>query len=207
MVFWATALAGTSTMEVQPISDEAEHDSTYNKAVALIAPHVRLAGRPPLAMTESARGDLTQGIAYLQAVIRFNPRNWAAFWIEGKAYQALGENQAANSALQTAYSLQPQNADVAREYAESCMALGFGKQAVDASRQAITLSPRDAGLRANLALAYLLAGRNQDAMEAIKAALAMDPADEISRRVKKTIDEVLTGKRRQPHDLSDLGGG
>lgn len=142
----------------------------------------------------------------MQAVTQYNPRNWAAYWIEGKAYQALDDNVAANKAFEVAYKLQPGNANVAREYAQSSMALGRAQEAISATRHAIEIAPEDAGLQANLAIAYLIAGQNQDALRAVAASLRMNPSDAITLRLKKVIDDVLAGKRRQPRTIADVEG-
>jgi Flp pilus assembly protein TadD len=140
----------------------------------------------------------------MQAVTQYNPRNWAAYWIEGKAYQALDDPQAANRSFETAYGLHPSHPDVAREYAHSCLALGHFEEAIDATRHAIALAPDDAGLQANLALAYLLAGQNQDAARTISVSLSMNPTDKISQRLKQVIDDVLSGQRAQPRTLAEI---
>jgi Flp pilus assembly protein TadD len=195
--------ASAVAQEAPRITSDAEHDSIYQKAVALISPHMQLLDRSPR-IDESAQKDLRQGIAYLHAVTEYNPRNWAAFWIEGKAYQALSEPEPANRAFATAYTLQPRNADVAREYAQSSMELGHGQDAIDATNHAIELAPNDAGLRANLALAYVIAGRNQDALRAVNESLNMNPNDAISRRLKTVIEDVIAGRRPQPKTVAEL---
>lgn len=199
----ALHLACALAVEPPKITSDAQHDAAYKRAVALISPHMRLFEQTP-EITQSASEELTDGVAYMRAVTEYNPRNWAAFWIEGKAYQALGQNAAANAAFQAAYNLQRGNADVAREYAESCLALGRANEAIDATRQAIGLAPDDAGLRANLALAFLIAGRNQDALQTITSSLQMNPTDGISRRLKAVIEDVIAGRRVQPRTLADV---
>jgi Flp pilus assembly protein TadD len=195
--------ASAAAQETPGITSDAEHDSIYQKAVALISPHMRLLDRSPR-IDGSAQKDLTQGIAYLHAVTAYNPGNWAAFWLEGKAYQALGEHDPANRAFGTAYHLQPRNADVAREYAQSSMELGHGQDAIDATNHAIELAPNDAGLRANLALAYVIAGKNQDALRAVYESLSMNPNDAISRRLRSVIEDVIAGRRPQPRNVAEL---
>ena len=204
-VLLAVASAPLAAIEPPKITTDAEHNAVYQKGAALISPHIRLLDRSSK-LTDAARADLRQGITYMQAVTQYNPRNWAALWIEGKAYQALDDNAAANKAFEAAYKLQPGNADVAREYAQSCLALGRLQEAINATRHAIEIAPEDAGLQANLALAYLIAGKNQDALRAVAASLRMNSSDPITLRLKKVIDDVLSGKRPQPRTIAEIEG-
>jgi Flp pilus assembly protein TadD len=185
------------------ITSDADANTAFKKGADLISPHMGLLGRSP-GKTQSAREDLTLGIAYMQAVTHYKPQNWAAFWIEGKAYQALNQHAAAYGAFRSAYALQRENADVARELAESCLELGRNEEAVDVTRHAIALAPNDAGLRANLALAYLLAADSQSAQRAVNESLTMNPNDKITVRLKAFIDDVAAGKRAQPRTMADL---
>jgi Flp pilus assembly protein TadD len=185
------------------IRSDADAGAAFKKGADLIDSHMSLLERSPGA-SQRAREDLTQGIAYMQAVTRYKPENWAAFWFEGKAYQALGQHAAAYEEFKSAYTLQQKNADVAREFAESCLELGRNKEAIDATQHAITLSPNDAGLRANLALAYLLVADNQNARQTADGALKMNPNDKITARLKAVIDDVIAGKRAQPRTMADL---
>jgi tetratricopeptide (TPR) repeat protein len=200
-----TLVLCTSAFAQEPptIKSDTEHDYAYQKATALISPYMRLSDSAP-PITDAARKDLRQGVLYMRAVTRYNPHNWAAFWIEGKAFQALDEAQAAHEAFQSAYTLQTRNADVAREYAQSCLALGRNADAIAATQHAIELEPDDAGLHANLALAYLIAGRNHDALLTIGKSLRLDPADVVSLRLKTVIEDVLARKRLQPRRLAEL---
>jgi Flp pilus assembly protein TadD len=155
-------------------------------------------------VTESVRREVLGGIRDLDAVTTYNPANWAAFWIKGKGYQLLGDHESANREFKASFEIQKENPDVAREYAVSCLELGRGSEAIRATEHAIQLTPADAGLRANLALALLIDGRNEEARTAIDQALKMDPSDKISHALRKVVEEVAAGKRKQPRTMSDL---
>ena len=185
------------------ITNDDQHNEVYKRGSQLISPHMQLLDRNPK-ITKTVREEVTQGIRDMDAVTAYNPQNWAAFWIKGKAHQVLGEHKAANSAFKASFDIQRENPDVAREYAASCLELGYGAEAVRATEHAIQLAPSDAGLHANLALALLIDGRNTEAKQAIDGALKMAPDDKISRELQRAIDDVLSGKRTQPKTMSDL---
>lgn len=189
--------------ELPKVTNDVEHNAAYVTGNGLISPHLKLLEREPM-ISDKARRDLSEGISYLKAVTDYNQQNWAAYWIIGKAYQALGNHIDANGSFRSSYKIQTQNPDVAREYALSCLELGFGDEAVQATKKSISLAPKDAGLYANLALAHLIANQNREALHAVNVALNMSPNDKISQAVKKIVIEVIAGKRRQPKNGADL---
>ena len=196
-----TCCKGTAA-EVK-ITNGDQHNEVYQRGGDLISPHMRLLEREPKASKE-VRDQVSKGIADLNAVTDYNPTNWAAFWIKGKGYQVLGDQKAAKAEFEKSFSIQKENPDVAREYAASFLELGDGEEAVNATRHAIKLKPDDAGLRANLALALLISGKNEEAKVEITESLRMISTDRISLAVKKVIDEVASGIRKQPKTMADL---
>jgi len=188
------------------VTNDDEHDDVYRRGSELISPHMQLLDRDPKA-TKKVRRKVTMGIQALDAVTAYNPQNWAAHWIKGKGYQLLGDQQAAYSEFKASFGIQKENPDVAREYAASCLDLGLAAEAVQVAQHAIQLTPEDAGLHANFALALLIDGRNPEARSAVEKALKMSPDDKISQSVRKVIDDVISGKRRQPRTMADLNKG
>jgi cytochrome c-type biogenesis protein CcmH/NrfG len=137
--FVATLLLGSAmATELPKVTNDAEQNAAYARGSDLISPHVKRLEREPR-VTEKARSDLSEGISYLKAVTDYNGRNWAAFWVMGKAYQALGNNMAANGSFRSSYKIQTENSDVAREYALSCLEIGLGDEAIQATKKAISL--------------------------------------------------------------------
>jgi tetratricopeptide (TPR) repeat protein len=104
--------AGIPSAEVE---DVMTHDEAYKRAIDLIEPHMRLAGRKP---SDSGRrdADWREGIGYLDAALRLVPNNWAAWWVRGKAQQALGDHEAAYESLRRAYAINSGHVDVGREF-------------------------------------------------------------------------------------------
>lgn len=181
------------------------HNRLYNEACNLIDPYMRLHGVSRRdATTARAKRDLAKGIGNLNAVVQINPNNWAAYWIMGKGYQAQGLSSEACDAFASAYSMQKENADVAREYMFECLNVGRTKEAVQLSRAALALRPQDPGLKANLALCLLVDAQLDEGKRMAEEALQTDPSDDITRTVKRIIEEVQSGKRPQPTKYSDL---
>lgn len=200
-------LAGCSRQGPPNVYTAADHNRLYEEGCDLIKPYMRFHDRPrDPTLTRMARKELSQGIKLLQAVIKINPTNWAAYWVIGKAYQSLGQSEEACEAFGQSFALQKHNADVAREYMTECLNLGRAKEGIDAAEHAVGMQPNDAGLVANLALAYLIAGRNDEALEKAEGALALDPTDTVTQAVVRVIREVTSGKRPQPKRLKDVEG-
>jgi Flp pilus assembly protein TadD len=200
----ALLACGKATAAEIKVTNDDQHNEVYQRGSGLISPHMKLVGQEPK-VSEKVRDQVSKGIADLNAVTTYNPNNWAAFWIKGKGYQVLGDQKAAKAEFEKSFTIQKENPDVAREYAASCLELGDGEEAVNATRHAIKLKPDDAGLRANLALALLISGKNEEAKTEITESLRMNPTDRISLAVKKVIDEVASGRRKQPKAMADLG--
>jgi tetratricopeptide (TPR) repeat protein len=193
--------------KMESVTNDSVHNSYYQEGSGLITPYMRLHGVPEKSTSSNkAKADISRGIALLEAVVAYNTNNWAACWTIGKAYQALGNSDKACDAFGRAYGIQRENADVAREYMFECLNLGRTTEAISAAEYAVSLSPKDAGLHANVALAYTLAGRIADAKAAISKSLEIDPRDNISLTLRRVIQEIADGKRRQPRTMAELEG-
>lgn len=182
-----------------------EHKRLYQEGSGLIAPYMQLVDRDsPPAASQTARGELERGIDLLNQAVAIYPANWAACWVIGKAYQALGDSENACEAFGKSFGLQKGNPDVAREYMFECLNLSRADKAIAAARHAVSLKPDDAGLLANLALALLIGGKLDEAADSITRAMAIAPHDEISQNLKVRIADVRCGRRPQPSKLADL---
>jgi tetratricopeptide (TPR) repeat protein len=206
----ASALVGCSRQQprsgtVPTLSNDEEHNRYYKEASKLAWPYIRLSdAREKSWNTSQAQADLRRGIALYGAVVSYAPSNWNAYWLMGKAHQALREPTAACEAFGKAYAIQKENADVAREYMSECLEVGRTSEGIAAAEHALSLNPRNAGLLANLALAYTIAGRTAEALSKVEESLSIDPTDKITVNLKTIIREITEGKRPQPKKLSDL---
>ncbi len=180
-----------------------DHNAFYKRGVSLIDPYIIMQDRAPAESDRRTR-DLLDGVACLDRALELAPTNWAAFWLRGKAYQALGDHARSADSFRWAYRIQPRNPDVGRELALEQMELGEFQDALSVGEKLVLAFPNDAGLKANLALSLLLAGQVQRARDTIDDAIRLDPNDAVSRELKRRIEEVANGLRRQPHSLKEF---
>jgi tetratricopeptide (TPR) repeat protein len=180
----------------------------YKEGVSLVKPYMILTDSPTRPVgTDQAQQDLSRGISLLKKAVVIQPDNWAAYWIIGKAYQALHDSENACDAFGKSFSIQDQNPDVAREYMMECLNLGRSDEGMRVAQHAVELRPTDAGLIANLALANLIAGKVGAALQRADESLRISPNDKITQALKKLIIEVRDGKRPQPKSARDLPEG
>lgn len=182
---------------------EGNHDIYYRRGATLIEPFMDLEGKM-VTIDAGAKDSITEGIRYLNAVTQINPKNFAAYWIKGKGYQALKQHDSAYLQFGKSFKLKKDNPDVARELMIECLYLGKGAEAVSVSLYALSLDSTNAGLMGNLALAYLIYGDTVLADKTVKKALQIDPHDEINLQLAQIIDEVIAGKRDRPTRYDEI---
>ena len=127
-----------------------------------------------------------------------NSNNWNAVWLLGKAYQRLGKHEKAYEAFLTAYELEPQQPDVARELSGECMALARADEAIKYCIKAIENDPSDPSLQSNLALALAMSGKYKDAIVEAKSALVRDPNNVTTRNMVDYIERIADRKIPKP---------
>ncbi|MEM7477121.1 MAG: hypothetical protein AAF483_19230 [Planctomycetota bacterium] len=182
-----------------------EHNRVYQAGCDHITPYIQLHDNSPKS-ARSAKGsaEVQRGIQLLTFITQANPENWSAYWIIGKAQQALGATEQAYEAFRASFEIQDENADVAREFMFECLNLGRGKEGVAVALHAVDLEPRNAGLVANLALAHLINADLDAAEDAVNQSLAIDSKDKITNDLAKLIQDVKAGRVAQPNRMSDL---
>jgi Flp pilus assembly protein TadD len=166
---------------------------------------MKLADRD-VAKSDERDGNLRAGIACIDRVLALSPTSWSALWVRGKALQSLGEHAGARKSFASAYEIQPSNPDVGREYVLELFETRMFSKAVNVSEKLAGDHPTDAGLRANLALAQLLNREVPRALKTIDEALALDPNDQVTKALKRRIEEIDSGRRKQPQSLEELQG-
>ncbi len=187
-------------LEITDFSIE-RHDEYYKKGLSCIEPYIIIHGKP---RNRPNINKIKEGIKYLDAVTKINPKNWAAFYLRGKAYQAIGDSRSAYNEFKKSFDIEKENPDVARELTIEALNLGKGEEGVEIAKHALTLKPNNPGLMANLGIAYLINGEIDNAADIAKQATNLDPLDKINKQVLEIIKEVKSGKRPQPKKYSDL---
>ena len=148
--------------------------------------------------------NLRAGIACMDQVVAKSPKSWSAFWVRGKAHQALGDHGSAEQSFQAAYDIKPDEIDVGRELGLEELELNQWGKASRVFQVLVDGHPTDAGMRANLALSFLLDGDPKRAKAEITQARKLEPNDPVSKKVEERIDEVASGKRPQPTSLREI---
>jgi tetratricopeptide (TPR) repeat protein len=164
---------------------------------------MRLADRTPDS-DPHAETELNEGIRNLDVALEIAPESWPAWWLRGKAEQALKDHEAAYESFERSYRLHAANPDVGRELVAECLETGRSGEAVAVAEAISRENPQDEGLLANLALAQLLNGHLDEALRVADAALRLDPDDAITKTVRRRIEDVRAGRRPQPTKLGDL---
>ena len=186
-----------------PLSEKAwaEHDASFKEGSGLVSPHMVLAGKARKPPTAADRADLEKGINRLKRVVALDPRNWSAYWMIGKAHQALGDERGAYEAFKRSGAIHPYQPDVAREECVALLNLERTAEGVAVARRAVKYNPEDPGLLANLALAQLLNGDLATAETNATKAQAAAPDDAVTKNLVKVIADVRAGKRTRPKSL------
>src|SRR5262245_60560454 len=72
-----------------PVLTEAQqkkHNDLFKRGGDLINPYMRITDRPSKEASKASR-DLREGIRLLDEALKLYPGNWAALWVQGKAFQ------------------------------------------------------------------------------------------------------------------------
>ena len=205
MVSGLLKLLGLGPKPVVPpsVTNDEEHDRAYEQGAQLIFPRMQVLGRGET-VSNKDKAKLRQGIAYMHAVIHYNPGNWGAYWIAGKAYQSMGDHVQANESFKSALDIGGENADIAREHAVSCLELGWADKAVASLSRAIKEFPNDSSLHAHLALAFVVEGKDKEACAAANKALEVGADDTMATSILQMIEDVKNGTRPRPRNMEEL---
>jgi Flp pilus assembly protein TadD len=180
-----------------------EHNRLFLEAVDLIQPELRTSVNPSPPLSAETVPRLEHAIALLDRVVEMNPQNWSAFWMRGKAQQALEDHAAALASFVRALELHP-IPDCAREAGIAAAEMGDHALSVGLTRMALKMAPGEPGLLANLGLALLFDNRPAEARPALVEALAGCPSDNVTRALLQATDDVLAGRRSCPHSVREL---
>jgi tetratricopeptide (TPR) repeat protein len=123
----------------------------------------------------------------------------------GKAYQKLGDHQAALSFFEKAMSIEHSNHSIPQEASIEAIQLDNIGKALEYSEEAIRRNPDNFVLMGNHATNLLIANRDTEAIKMIAAAINLNPDDQINRNIQKFIAEVTTGQKKRPTCKSITG--
>lgn len=175
----------------------------YKNSCDIIVPYIRLEGDDLPKDQKLAKESLEKGMVGLKTVLSFNPDNWSARWMLGKAMQALGFHEEAYNEFLTAHRKVPDQ-HIMRELALECLETKRFTQAVYYCHVAIEFAPDDYTLWPNMALAQLFNGNIENSENWANKSLQKIPDDKPALNILKIIAEIKSGKRKTPTDFSDL---
>ena len=152
-----------------------------------------------------------EAVSLLKDVVRYNPHNWSAYWMLGKAYQLLDEHENQFEAFRSSQlivrSLHPvpeAYADVLRELVLACLATNRLDYAIYYADTAIKFRPADATLWSNYAITLLLGGKLDNAETWARNAAVALPGDTVAVNVLALVDRIRAGQIEQPKTLQEL---
>lgn len=185
-------------MDINDIND------VYRQSCDAVLPYIRLEGVDAKPIDSIAEEVMQKGIEGFKSVTRFNPNNWAAYWMMGKTHQALNENEEAYQAFLLAHNIHLGEQNVLRELALQCLKTKRFDLAAFYSQGAQEFDPEDYTLWANMAVAKLFQQKLDDAETWANKALSRLPGDEPSLRVLQFVKEIRDGLREFPQDFDVL---
>lgn len=172
-----------------------DFEQTFNQGVKLIQPYMALTDKAAAVDARSAAGqkDLRDGIALLTRVTEHNPKNFAAFWFIGKAWQAQKDHPKAYAAFKQSLALKPANTGIPREFVREAICVGATGEAVTAATEVVAAHPADVALQTHLGLALLADHQVPKAKAAIDRALALAPNDPFAQGLAEEVAALQGG--------------
>ena len=183
-----------------------EHNRLWQATRVIADKHKIYALMPPFKAGFLVARDMRKGIVLLDEVLKLNPVNAPALWMQGKFYQLLGDFKSSLDRLSKAHLIAPSNTAHSREAGISATEAGKLDVAVFYAQEALKATPGDAGLRTNLAIAHLFAGNMAAAQREINDARSAEPEDPVTRSVWVLGREVAAGRMRRPTRTSEIDG-
>lgn len=186
-----------------------ELTSLYETSCKKIMPHLILEGVPVKDQAKNPNSDsLKEGISGLEKVLQYQPENWAALWMLGKAQQAIGDNENSYQSFLKSHkivnSIGEVGIDILRELTLQCLLTDRFEESIYYNNMAIKFEPNDYTLWANLAVCELLSGRLEESMNWVKKTLEKLPNDEPATNIKNILEEIRLGKRKIPKKFVEL---
>lgn len=176
-----------------------EHNSLLEQAWKLLEPYFGHEA-PPTSVADTAK--IVRACTALERATSIRKENWNAWWGLGMARRLLGDREGAYAAFKSAYGINPNEIEVGRNLGEECIALGYATEALEVTAAIMRIDPKNAGLIANHALARLIGGDVKGALNEADRALGVDPKDDVTKSLRRYIEEVRIGRRALPSKLA-----
>ena len=151
------------------------------------------------------RGDASEAIEILSALVKDQPDYMAARVNLGHAYYSSGEYVAAARQFEEAGALEPGNPKVLLNQAAATSALDQLDDAIDLLIEALNIDPEFRDVHYNLAIAYWRKGRRPEAMAELEMELALHPDHEPAKQAVERLkaegglpDEQIAAEEPEP---------
>lgn len=203
---WLDKILGRRTFASEEPTDgssEARYRAAFSEGSEIIQRYIVLTDRHAQRLNPS---EMRRGLSLLDQALEIRPDAWQAWWLKGKAFQALGDTRLSFDSFRQAFKINPNEQAVINEMTIASMELGEFDFTLEAVQQGLNVFPNDIALRTRLALALLLSGQVSEAILASDRAVELDPLDPIAMSVARIALEVRDGMRAQPHSMRDLHG-
>ena len=189
-------LGGDETdSDADDVASGREFEALWAEATKLLEPYLV----PNISLQSSKEiADVARSRDLMERITALDGVTWRPWWLLGLARRLLRDREGAYAAFVHAYDLAPDELEVGRNLAMECIALGYGREAVAVTAAVVRLAPDDSGVIANHALALLVAGELDGSLREIQRAEHLDPDDDVTRNLRKLIDDVCDGKIEAP---------
>ncbi len=141
---------------------------------------------------------------FRKCVVAF-PRSWSSTWGLGKAYQALGDHDAALKWFEKTYLLKPDLVDVSLEASTEAMRIGNALKALQYAELALGLDRRNPDFHANHALALLLNKKTSAALEIAQNAVKLAPNNQRIQKVNSYLNKIINENPSIPSQIDPVG--
>ncbi len=146
-----------------------------------------------------------KAIRLFEKALMIHPESSQCLFFVGKIYQRLEEYQKALSYIEAAMVYEKGNENLPMEASLVAMQLDLVDKAIELSAEAVKRKPDASYVLGNHSMNLLITGHDQDAKDTINKALLSDPNDEINKRIKQRIDDVIAGVKKRPTFKESLG--
>lgn len=139
-----------------------------------------------------------KAIKLFEKALNIYPDSYQSLFLIGKIYQRLQEYDKSLYFLEKAMLIEKENHNLPQEASLVAMHLNQINKAIEYSTEANKRKPNDFILLGNHSMNLLIAEQDQEAKNTIDKAILINPDDEINKRIKLKIENVIAGKVKRP---------
>jgi tetratricopeptide (TPR) repeat protein len=180
-----------------------ERRDRFVDASAVIAPFMKLMGRPDAELTSDARARIAGAIEKLEVYYADVPTSWQAAWTIAKAKEALGDLEGSLGTFRAAHAAHPGEIPIAKDFSLLLLQRDSITEARDVARRIVDGHTDKAELWCNLAVTELLGGDLAAARKALAKSLRLDASDPVAKHLEQRFARFKEGAKL-PRTLAEL---